>query len=86
VAGAAVSIGGVGGDAVLRPAPIEHPPSMCSVSAAYSFDAVRVRRDFSIARSAGGERVVEYTLFDWLPAGAMHTTAGVLNFVHAGDT
>jgi NADH-quinone oxidoreductase subunit L len=24
------------------------------------------------------QRVVEYTLFDWLPAGAMHTTAGVL--------
>jgi NADH-quinone oxidoreductase subunit L len=24
------------------------------------------------------QRVVEYVLFDWLPAGAMHTTAGVL--------
>jgi len=49
------------------------------LSALYAFGAI-----FQLLARPVARRVVEYTLFDWLPAGAMHTTAGQLTRFDAG--
>ncbi|MGB6546658.1 MAG: NADH-quinone oxidoreductase subunit L [Candidatus Acidiferrales bacterium] len=43
------------------------------LSMVYAFGAI-----LQLLARPVSQRVVEYVLFDWLPAGAMHTTAGVL--------
>src|SRR6202050_3119011 len=43
------------------------------LSMLYAFGAI-----FQLLARPVSQRVVEYVLFDWLPAGAMHTTAGLL--------
>src|ERR1700691_413838 len=43
------------------------------LSALYAFGAI-----FQLLARPVSQRVVEYVLFDWLPAGEMHTTAGLL--------